>query len=98
MTTTDRLIQVLSSVNSEAIDADGGKPGEYLARHCREAADQLRSFTNIDSIPLDGPGADQAFACLEMLVLCDDVIGGIRDGETLSQFLGRIIDTVRQRS
>jgi hypothetical protein len=46
MTTTprsrERIIQILETVNATAIDNDGGKPGEFLADICREAAAELR--------------------------------------------------------
>ena len=39
--TTARLIQLLRSVNGEAVDNDGGAPGPFLEGLCREAADRL---------------------------------------------------------
>jgi len=42
--TTERLIDLLETVNATAIDNDGGKPGEFLAALCREAAQRLRDL------------------------------------------------------
>jgi len=42
MRMTERLAQILASVNATAIDNDDGKPGETLAAVCHEAADRLR--------------------------------------------------------
>lgn len=40
--TDERLIQILGSVNGTAIDNDDGKPGEYIASICHQAARRLR--------------------------------------------------------
>jgi hypothetical protein len=40
--TTERLIQLLETVNPIAVNSDDGKPGEFLAELCREAAERLR--------------------------------------------------------
>jgi hypothetical protein len=40
--TTERLIQLLETVNPTAVNNDTGKPGEFLAELCREAAERLR--------------------------------------------------------
>lgn len=44
MRSTERLIQLLETVNAEAVNNDGGKPGEFLAGVCREAAVRLREL------------------------------------------------------
>lgn len=44
MRTTERLIDLLRTVNATAIDNDGGKPGELLAEICHEAAQRLREL------------------------------------------------------
>jgi hypothetical protein len=41
---TERLIQILQTVNPTAIDNDGGRPGEFLAEVCHQAACHLRSY------------------------------------------------------
>jgi hypothetical protein len=43
--TTERIIQLLETVNSIAVSNDDGKPGEFLAELYREAADRLRELT-----------------------------------------------------
>jgi hypothetical protein len=45
MRPTERLIQLLETVNPIAVNNDDGKPGEYLAELCKEAADRLRQLT-----------------------------------------------------
>lgn len=45
MRTTERLIQLLDSINATAINNDGGDPGEFIAALCREAAQRLRDLT-----------------------------------------------------
>lgn len=44
MRTTERLICLLESINAEAINNDGGKPGEFVAEVCRESAAMLRTY------------------------------------------------------
>lgn len=44
MRSTERLICLLESVNADAVNNDGGKPGEFLAEVCREAARRLRGY------------------------------------------------------
>jgi hypothetical protein len=50
--TTERLIQLLETVNAPvetvnapAVNNDDGKPGEFLAELCKEAADRLRELS-----------------------------------------------------
>jgi hypothetical protein len=43
MRTTERLIQFLETVNATAVNNNGGKPAEFLAEPCKEAADRLRA-------------------------------------------------------
>jgi hypothetical protein len=38
--TTERLIQLLETVNPTAVNNDDAKPGEFLAKLCREPAEQ----------------------------------------------------------
>ena len=40
MRTTERIIELLETVNRTAVNNDHGKPGEFLAELCREAADR----------------------------------------------------------
>jgi hypothetical protein len=37
--TTERLIQLLETVNPTAVNNDDGKPGEFFAKLCRESAE-----------------------------------------------------------
>jgi hypothetical protein len=45
MRTTERLIQLLETVNRTAVNSDDGKPGEFLTELCKEAANRLRDLT-----------------------------------------------------
>ncbi len=42
MRSTERLIQLLETVNPTAVNNDDGKPGEFLAELCNEVAGRLR--------------------------------------------------------
>ena len=42
---TERIIQLLETVNATAVNNDDGKPGEFLAEPCREAGGRLRELT-----------------------------------------------------
>jgi hypothetical protein len=44
---TERIIQLLESVNPTAVNNDDGKPGEFLAELCREAASRLRKQSEL---------------------------------------------------
>jgi hypothetical protein len=44
---TERLIGLLASVNATAIDNDSGKPGDFLAGLCHEAAERLRELDHL---------------------------------------------------
>ncbi len=49
--TTERLIQRLETVNPTAVNRDDGKPGEFRAELCREAAERLRlQYTAMNQI------------------------------------------------
>ena len=37
MRTTERLLQLLETVNATAVNNDDGKPGEFLAELCKKA-------------------------------------------------------------
>ena len=94
MRTVERLIDILLSVNPTAIDNDDGKPGEFLAEACHEAAEALRAgLESLPSRPLDPDHAadDEAMTCLNVLSL-STVAGGIGPKETPSTYLLRILN------
>lgn len=57
-------IAELVTVNATAIDNDDGRPGEFLAELCREAADRLRlQYTMINQVVPPRTGACLSRGC-----------------------------------
>jgi hypothetical protein len=50
MRSTERLICLLESVNADAVNNDDGKPGEFLAEVCHEAAARLKELAHAEVV------------------------------------------------
>jgi hypothetical protein len=65
--TTERLIQLLETVNPTAVNNDDGKPGEFLAKLCKklckESADRLRKQMDLTNTSCTGARLSRGCNC-----------------------------------